>query len=197
MPPTLHLLAAPTALPPGRPAAVLVTLWPPAQAPAWDHAAARDDGGDWRLLFIERSDGLGAHAGQFAFPGGALEAGDADLAACALREAREEIGLDPARVEVLGYLPPVAIPVSGFAVQPVVARVDAALAPGDLSPQPEEVAAVFLRSLAELAAAAAWEVRPPQSRRQGVWPVFALPEGRLWGATAVMVKLLLRRWRRG
>lgn len=184
-PPTLALLATPPALPAGRPAAVLATLWPP--APAGD--------GEWRVLFIERSRGDGKHAGQFAFPGGAMEAGDAGAAACALREAAEEIGLGPDWVRVLGYLAPVPIPLSGFAVQPVVAAVTAAVSPADLRPAPAEVARVFLRSRAELAATAGWERRPPQSLRLGAWPVFQLPEGRLWGATAVMVKQLLRRWR--
>jgi 8-oxo-dGTP pyrophosphatase MutT (NUDIX family) len=123
-----------------------------------------------------------------------MEAGDAGAAACALREAEEEIGLAPGWVRVLGYLAPVAIPVSGFAVQPVVAALTAPVTPADLRPSSAEVARVFLRSRAELAAAARWERRPPQSLRMGAWPVFGLPEGRLWGATAVMVKQILRRW---
>ena len=153
-----------------------------------------ESAGEWRLLFIERSHEGGAHSGQFAFPGGAAEAADRGAAACALREAQEEIGLRPEWVRVLGYLPPVGIPVSGYAVQPVVAAVTAAVTPSDLAPSRAEVARVFLRSRAELAAAAAWERRPPQSQRMGAWPVFHLPEGRLWGATAVMVKQILRRW---
>jgi 8-oxo-dGTP pyrophosphatase MutT (NUDIX family) len=181
--PDLHLLATPPPLPAGRPAAVLASLWPPRGA---------DD--EWRLLFIERSRGQAAHAGQLAFPGGAMEAGDADADACALREAYEEIGLEAGWVRVLGYLVPVPIPVSGFAVQPVVAAVTAAVSPADLRPAAVEVARIFLRSRTELAAAAGWERRPPQSLRVGAWPVFGLPEGRLWGATAVMVKQLLRRW---
>jgi 8-oxo-dGTP pyrophosphatase MutT (NUDIX family) len=185
-PPRLDLLPAPRPLPEGRPAAVLASLWPPARA---------GDGGDWRLLFIERSAGVSAHAGQLAFPGGACEGDDADLVACALREAREEVGLDPAWLDVIGFLPPLAIPVSGFAVQPVVALVRPAADPALLRPQPGEVVRLFLSSLRQLRDAAAWERRPPNSRRQGVWPVFPLPEGRLWGATAIMVKQLLRRWR--
>jgi len=185
-PATLDLLAAPRPLPPGRPAAVLVTLW---RDP---HGGGEDA---TRLLFIRRTAG-GAHAGQFAFPGGKLEAGDAGPAAAALREAAEEVALEPDGVRVLGYLQPVAIPVSGFSVQPVVAAVAPRVDPGRLRPEAGEVADVFFRSLGELAACADWERRPPQSLRQGAWPVFHLPEGRLWGATAIMVKALLRRWRR-
>lgn len=184
--PVLRLIETPGPLPPGRPSAVLVTLWPPVDAAG--------PSAHWRLLLIRRSGGTAAHAGQMAFPGGALEAHDPTVAACALREADEEIGLGGDAVEVAGYLPAVAIPVSGFAVQPVVAFVRDGQRPEALRPGPAEVAEVLLYSLGELAAAASWERRPPQSLRQGAWPVFALPGGRLWGATAIMVKSLLRRW---
>jgi 8-oxo-dGTP pyrophosphatase MutT (NUDIX family) len=72
------------------------------------------------LLFIERASTLRSHAGQPAFPGGAQDDTDAGPVAAALREAQEEVGLDPAGVDVLGTLPDLYLPPSGFVVTPVV-----------------------------------------------------------------------------
>lgn len=91
---------------------------------ALDRVPARRTGGtvpaELDVLLTRRSDGMRHHPGQIAFPGGGVEAGDADLAATALREAHEETGLDPAGVDVLGALPEVHIPVSNNLVTPVV-----------------------------------------------------------------------------
>lgn len=73
------------------------------------------------LLLIERAATMRSHAGQPAFPGGAVDPGDRGPAGAALREAQEEVGLDPATVEVLGTLPDLWLPPSGFVVTPVVA----------------------------------------------------------------------------
>ena len=91
----------------GRPSAVLVTF-------------ADTDAG-LGVLLIERASDLRTHAGQVAFPGGAVDPGDADHVATALREAEEEVGLDRSGVEVLTELPPLFIPPSGFLVTPVLA----------------------------------------------------------------------------
>jgi 8-oxo-dGTP pyrophosphatase MutT (NUDIX family) len=72
------------------------------------------------ILFVERPTTMRTHAGQIAFPGGAADPGDADLAATALREATEEVGVDPSSVQVLGQLPPAHVDVSGFDVTAVV-----------------------------------------------------------------------------
>ncbi len=74
------------------------------------------------VLLTQRTAHMSTHSGQIAFPGGKRDAGDADLHATALREAHEEVGLQPEFVEVLGDLP-VYSTVSGFAVTPVVALV--------------------------------------------------------------------------
>ncbi len=77
--------------------------------------------GEPDLLLIERAATMRSHAGQPAFPGGALDPEDGGPVAAALREAQEEVGLDPSTVEVLGTLPDLWLPPSGFVVTPVVA----------------------------------------------------------------------------
>ena len=72
------------------------------------------------VLFVERPTTMRTHAAQIAFPGGAADPGDADLAATALREANEEVGLDPTGIDILGQLPPAHVEVSGFDVTGVV-----------------------------------------------------------------------------
>jgi 8-oxo-dGTP pyrophosphatase MutT (NUDIX family) len=73
------------------------------------------------ILFVERAAGLRTHAGQIAFPGGAADADDHDLADTALREAAEETGVDRSGIDVLGVLPPAYVEVSGFDVTAVIA----------------------------------------------------------------------------
>jgi 8-oxo-dGTP pyrophosphatase MutT (NUDIX family) len=94
----------------GRAAAVLVPLLP------------RPDG--VRLLFTKRSEALKTHGGQVSFPGGSVDATDKDRRETALREAREEVGLDAAHVEVLGELDDCPTFVSGFVITPVVGVID-------------------------------------------------------------------------
>jgi 8-oxo-dGTP pyrophosphatase MutT (NUDIX family) len=78
------------------------------------------------MLLTRRTEHLRDHAGQISFPGGRSEPGDADAAATALREAEEEVGLDPALAEVIGSLPTYTT-VTGFVVTPVLALVQPAL----------------------------------------------------------------------
>ena len=89
-----------------RPAAVLVLIGEGLEGP--------------EILFVERPTTMRTHAGQIAFPGGAADPGDVDLADTALREAAEESGVDRSGVEVLGSLPPAHVDVSGFDVTAVV-----------------------------------------------------------------------------
>ena len=101
------------------------------------------------LLLVQRSPGLRRHAGQPAFPGGAIDESDDGVVAAALREAAEEARVDPAGVQVIAVLPELFIARSGFSVTPVLAwwRQPAPVEPGD----PIEIAAVARVPISELA----------------------------------------------
>jgi 8-oxo-dGTP pyrophosphatase MutT (NUDIX family) len=143
------------------------------------------DGPD--LLFIQRSQGLRRHAGQPAFPGGAIETGDDGPIGAALREAAEETGLDPAGVEVLGTLPELYITRSGFRVVPVLAwwRKPTAVRPVDIG----EVAAVERIPVAALADPGSRVTLRHPSGRTG--PAFRIGSMLIWGFTALLVDRLL------
>jgi 8-oxo-dGTP pyrophosphatase MutT (NUDIX family) len=122
--------------PTGVPASVLLALAPV------------DGADDLELVLVQRPGHLRQHAGQVGLPGGVVEPGDADGVAAALREAQEEVGLDPAGVRVLGSLDRAYLAVSDFDVLPVVGVWDG-LAP--LVPSPDEVAGILRPTLRQLA----------------------------------------------
>jgi 8-oxo-dGTP pyrophosphatase MutT (NUDIX family) len=139
------------------------------------------------LLFIQRSEGLRRHAGQPAFPGGAIEDADDGPVSAALREAAEETGLDPGGVEVLGTLPELYIARSGFRVVPVLAwwREPTAVRPVDV----EEVAAVERVPVAALAdPGSRVSLRHPSGM---TGPAFRIGSMLIWGFTALLVDRLL------
>jgi 8-oxo-dGTP pyrophosphatase MutT (NUDIX family) len=160
--------------PPGssvRPAAALLCLFP-------------DAAGEVRVVLTERVDHGGHHSGEVSLPGGKVEPGETDPVATALREAQEEVGLDPAAcgLVVLGFLEPTWIPASNFLVTPVVAIADQA---PSLRADPGEVSAIFDAPLEAFLPGAPRAILERSIRgralRHGAFPV----AGRIvWGATA-------------
>jgi 8-oxo-dGTP pyrophosphatase MutT (NUDIX family) len=170
----------PDQLPPGglREAAVLVPLF-------------EDDGAPHVLLTRRRAD-LRHHAGQVSFPGGRIEPGEASLDA-ALREAWEEVGLEPSRVDVLGRLDETLVLVTAFRLTPWVGVVPY---PYPYEPHPGEVEEILRVPLAEL-------VRPGVHRTEAreVYGdlhevhFYDLPAVTIWGATARVLNTLLALWK--
>jgi 8-oxo-dGTP pyrophosphatase MutT (NUDIX family) len=168
--------AAPEAAPGDRLAAVLALV-------IEDEAA---------IVFTERSAELRRHAGEISFPGGLAEPQDASLAATALREAHEEIGLDPALPDVLGALSPVHTFVSGILVAPFVATVERRPA---LAPHDGEIARVLIVPIArllEVERTVTW--RRPGGQAWTGW-VYDVDGATIWGATGWMLHDLLDRVR--
>lgn len=159
-----------------RPAAVLVPL-------IWDQ-------GQWNLLFTRRGVDLEDHSGQVSFPGGAWEERDGDLEQTALREAREEVGINPASVAIIGKMARFDM-VSYFQVTPVVGVV---AWPCELKINPSEVARAFTVPLNWLADPRNFQIKPRQFEGQ----TFRIPyyndyDGEIiWGATAQITQEFLR-----
>lgn len=156
------------------------------------------------VLLIERAHTMRSHAGQPAFPGGALDPEDGAPTAegpvtAALREAREEVGLDPSSVEVLDTLPALWLPPSGFVVHPVVA----------LWRDPHHVDVVDEAEVAAVARVPIAELVDPGNRLQvthpsgWIGPAFEVSDLLVWGFTAGLLDKLLelggwaRPWDRG
>jgi 8-oxo-dGTP pyrophosphatase MutT (NUDIX family) len=153
-----------------RQAAALVLLYPHETGPA--------------VALTVRASGLARHPGQISLPGGATDPGET-LAQAALREASEEIGVDPASVRILGELTPVQVIVSGFTLHPVVGLTDKR---PEFIPAPGEVQEVLEVSLEHLRDAS--RIRQGTRIREGVaveYPYFDLLGHQVWGATAMVL----------
>jgi 8-oxo-dGTP pyrophosphatase MutT (NUDIX family) len=156
--------------PQARRAAALLLLYPASSGPA--------------VALTVRSSALARHPGQISLPGGATDPGET-LAQAALREASEEVGVDPAGVRVLGELTPVHVLVSGFTLHPVVGvtdrRPDFRAAPGEV----EQILEVSLHDLRD-----ASRIRQGTRIREGIaveYPYFDLLGHQVWGATAMVL----------
>jgi len=148
---------------------------------------AADD--EVHIVYTRRAPHLPHHAGQVAFPGGTRDPGDATLAATALREAHEEIGLAPADVTILGRLDDIDTVSTRFVISPFVARVPY---PYAWTPHPPEVDVIFSVPVPHLLA--------PGAERSELWdfdgqtvPITHFPVGDhvIWGATHRITRSLL------
>jgi 8-oxo-dGTP pyrophosphatase MutT (NUDIX family) len=156
--------------PDSRTAAGLILLYP------------RDN--DVAVPLTVRASSLARHAGQISLPGGATDPGET-LSQAALREASEEIGVEPSTVRVLGELTPVHVLVSGFTLHPIVGvtdqRPDFVAAPGEV----DEILEVSLDHLRD-----ASRIGRDTRVREGVaveYPYFDLLGHQVWGATAMIL----------
>jgi 8-oxo-dGTP pyrophosphatase MutT (NUDIX family) len=161
-------------VPGARPAAVLAPLF--------------EENGETRIVLTRRTTTLPSHRGEVSFPGGKVIEGE-DLRAAALREANEEIGLEPAAVEVIGELDHLATVASRFVLAPYVGALAARPA---LTPNPHEVERVFDVAIAELL--------DDEAFREERWEIFGeerpvfffeLVGDTVWGATARILHQLL------
>jgi 8-oxo-dGTP pyrophosphatase MutT (NUDIX family) len=161
---------------PLRPAAVLVGL------------VERREG--VHVILTRRHDGMTQHAGQISFPGGRIDPDDIDAVDAALRETREEIGVAASMIVPLGRVEPLAT-VSGYIVQPVVARIDPDY---ELHLQASEVSAAFELPLARAARADLWQPYPVTRPGLAITMKALDFQGHtIWGATAMIIERLLGR----
>lgn len=167
--------AAPSALVDARPAAVLVALFP--------------EDGETHLVLMKRPESAPSHKGEIAFPGGNRSLDDLTLCETALREASEEVGIDPGSVEVLAELPTIGTVKGAFAITPFVGFL--AQRP-ELLPDAREVEEVFTVALSELLHPETWH-----SERWDLWgeefdmSFYLLKNETVWGATARILTGLL------
>jgi 8-oxo-dGTP pyrophosphatase MutT (NUDIX family) len=143
-----------------------------------------------RLIFTVRTETLPSHKGQISFPGGSIDRHDKSPVDAALREAHEELGIEPTRVEILGKLDTVPTFVSGYVIHPVVGWVRSR---PNLTPNPAEVARVLEIPIDDLVE----DIRaaPGFSHGGRTFPTEAWiwHDNIIWGATARVLRLLLTR----
>jgi 8-oxo-dGTP pyrophosphatase MutT (NUDIX family) len=164
--------------PTARKAAVLMLIFP--------------KNGEWHLILTERTgNDNDPHSRQISFPGGSVELADADLAATALRETHEEIGVEPSVIQLIGAMTDVYIPVSNFHVQPFLAWTNT---PPQYKRQETEVKTVIETPLSVLKNEKNWKVKDIRISAEYDLknvPYFDVFGNHVWGATAMMISELL------
>lgn len=148
-------------------------------------ALYEDDDGAVRIVLTKRPDTMPTHAGHISLPGGRAHPADTGPVDTALREAHEEVGIEPSSVEVLGFLPPIDTVEFKPWVVPIVGRLQP---PVLLIPSEREVARIYTPALEDLADHARWWSVPWNGH--SVW-YYDLGGDTLWGATARMVRSLV------
>jgi len=168
--------------------------WPAPEKKTYRRAAVLvgliDRGDDYGVLLTLRPESMAQHAGQIAFPGGRIEADDRTPLAAALREASEEVGVDPLSVTILGQGDPY-LTGTGFSISPFVGVLPPGFTP---QPHPREVADVFETPLSFLMTPSNHQ-RHEREYKGALRAYYAMPHnGRyIWGATAGMIKSLYDR----
>ena len=155
-----------------KPSGVLILLYP--------------GNNDISFVLMRRPDYAGVHSGQISLPGGKYEPGDGDLLHTAVREAKEEVGIQPSAVNILGTLTPLYIPPSNYIVTPVVSWSDKR---PEFTADPREVDAIIEVSLSDFL-----DDRHLQTKRirlfmglSANFPCFYIHGNIIWGATAMML----------
>lgn len=145
--------------------------------------------GELTTVFMKRTEYPGVHSGQISFPGGRFEPEDSNLATTALRETEEEFGIAASKINVLGKLTPLLIPVSRMEVHPFVGHL--AERPMFL-PNPREVERLIEIKIADLLRASIIKTKPQNYKDyQGFVPYFEVHETHVWGATAMILSEFL------
>lgn len=154
-----------------RPAAALALLY-------------QDDAGTLRMPLTLRASTLPHHPGQISLPGGAVDVGES-IEEAALREAQEEVGVDPSRVRLLGRLTPVHVLVSNYALHPVLAVIDRRPAFAAHAPEVDRIIEIDVTRLCDTSC-----LRTGVRLRDGAriaYPYFDLDDVQVWGATAMVL----------
>lgn len=179
---------------PGSAAQVVMMPQPPREWPSdFDPALIRNAAGllllfpldnNAHLVLTERAGSLGRHGGQISLPGGAVDPGET-FEQAALREAHEEIGLEPAGVRILGALTPLDIHVSGFRLHPIVAAINRR---PELRSAYGEVARILEVPVHRLADRGNVKMRTlTRDNRSVAAPTFVIGDAEIWGATAMVL----------
>ena len=155
-------------------------------------AWASDSIGQASVLLTRRTDTVDHHKGQIAFPGGMIEPGESPLQA-AIREAHEEVGIEPSQVTPFGVLPDFNTS-TGFIVTPILATLASPIAALQLRANPHEIDSIFWASLPHLQSPGVYRLEPFERGAVRVMTdVFQVGEHRIWGVTGGILKNVLDR----